>query len=66
MNDAEKIEMYKRQLGGTNAALRRMTQSRDDAVNWLVYIWDEVLTDEQRQAVREEHPKRFGKMFFER
>lgn len=66
MNDAEKMQMYKYQIGRLHADLRRTSRERDNAVNWLVYIWDEVLTDEQRETVREDAPKKFGKMFFDR
>lgn len=66
MSDAETMQMYEYQIGCLYADLRRVSQKRNNAVKWLAYIWNEVLTDEQRQTVREEGPKRFEKMFFER
>ena len=57
--DAEKAEMYRRQLGGTNAALRRERQRSSDLEKTVSYIWTS-LSYGERQVFWETAPKKIS------
>jgi len=59
--DAEKAEMYRKQLGGTNAALREERQKSSELEEVFSYIWEIMLNEEERDWMLSQAPERIRK-----